>query len=76
MNRGDIKCLGRILEGDDDKNLNVTIFNSEVNQTKVFIGGLDGKVYSESLVTNRDNLRQFAQDIISDLDALDSTSQS
>ncbi len=81
MNRGDMDALALDLKGEDHTKLTLTIFNTEVSKTSIdiSINRKDGKKHNQHIdcmVTNRDNLRQFAQDIISGLDVLENTSGS
>lgn len=77
MNTTDMAALVLNLKGKDHTTLTLTIFNTEVSKTAIdiSINRKDGKKQNQHIdcmVTNRDNLRQFAQNIISDLDTLES----
>lgn len=81
MNRHDMATVALELKGADHKKLTLTIFNSHVTQTTVdiSINRKEGKSHNEHIQcmeTDRDNLRQFANNIIKDLDALERASHS
>ena len=81
MDRGDMDALALDLKGEDHTKLTLTIFNTKLSKTAIdiSINRKDGKKRSQHIdcmVTNRDNLRQFAQNILSDLDVLEGASPS